>query len=428
MSRRIALMVFVVLVLNMLALGKGIEFWMVGWGTEMAKIAQGLIDSQFTPETGIEAKIRPLAWGDYYTKSLMALASGDTPDIFSLGSEIADFALRGGLIDLAAFKPNEYASLEKELFSSVMGPFSFEARRFALPIDVAALVGVYRYDLLNEMGMGIPKTWEELISYQPKALAKGKTFAFMNFDEIWAAYTVITQNGGQFFGADGFTSALDKPESVNGFIEYVELFTKHKLPLQLAGPEPFIRGDQLSYVDGLWAYPTLSAAAPNIAGKWRVDVVPGIQRNGQLHYGSSAGSVLLGISASSKRKEEAWKFLKWFLSEGVLAEISNTILAKMNGWLWLPANKKAMQKVNLPIEVRDVYFRQIEACIPVPYAVNALVQYRYVHIAIQKSILQKENPREAILEAAKEMNSEMARRKKEYNRFLTELAKRDKVK
>jgi ABC-type glycerol-3-phosphate transport system substrate-binding protein len=97
-----------------------IEFWMVGWSNEMANVAKSIIDTEFTPQTGIEVTIVPLAWGDYYQKSLLAIASRDTPDIFSLGSEIADFALRGGLIDLAAFKPEEYAELEKGIFTSVI--------------------------------------------------------------------------------------------------------------------------------------------------------------------------------------------------------------------------------------------------------------------------------------------------------------------
>jgi len=130
----------------------------------MGQIGQALVDDLFTAETGIEVDIVPLAWGDYYTKSLLALASRDTPDIFSFGAEIADFAVRGGLIDLGAFKPEEYAELEKKLFSSVMGPFTFEAHRFALPMDVAALVGAYRADILAEMGMDIPKTWEEIVN------------------------------------------------------------------------------------------------------------------------------------------------------------------------------------------------------------------------------------------------------------------------
>ena len=414
----------VILLLSSVVLAKDIEFWMVGWSNEMAKVAEGYINSEYTPKSGNNVRVIPLAWGDYYSKSLLSLASGDTPDIFSLGSEIADFALRGGLIDLAAFKPTEYAELEKGIFTSIMGPFSVKASRFAIPVDVGGNVGVYRVDLLKEMGMGIPETWDELRSWQPKVLAKGKTFGFTNFDDMWGAYTLITQNGGQFFGTDGFSSALDKPESIKGFTEFVELFTKHRLPQALVGMEPFLRGEQLSYIDGLWVYGSLSQAAPNLAGKWQVGLIPGVNRNGKVHHGSFAGSVLLGISSFSKKKEEAWDFLKWFLSEDIQLKISNGIMEKSNGWVWLPANKGAMSKVNLPEQVRDVYYKQIEACSPVPYAVNALVQYRFVTLALQKCVTQKADPNEVILEAAKSMNSEMARRKKEYSRFLENVNKK----
>ncbi|HPT60596.1 MAG TPA: extracellular solute-binding protein [Bacillota bacterium] len=398
-----------------------IEFWMVGWSNEMANVAKSIIDTEFTPQTGIEVTIVPLAWGDYYQKSLLAIASRDTPDIFSLGSEIADFALRGGLIDLAAFKPEEYAELEKGIFTSVMGPFSFKTARFALPIDVSGYIAVYRTDLLADLGMGIPETWDDIRSWQPKVLANGMTLAYTNFEDMWGAYTHITQNGGQFFGSDGFSSALDREESVEGFVNYIELFTVHQLPKVLVGPEPFIRGEQLSYADGLWVYGTLSQSAPTIQGKWQVGLIPGTRKDGKVNHGSFAGSTLLGISAFSNKKEEAWEFLKWFLSADVLQRIANGIMASSNGWIWLPANKEAMSNVNLLVDVRDIYYRQIDESYPVPYAVNALVQYRFVTLAIQKCVTQGADPREEILKAAEDMNEEMARRKREYSRFLESL-------
>ena len=114
------------------ATGTKIEIWLLGWTNEMGRIAQELVDERFTPETGIIVDVKPLAYADAGNKVLLALASRDTPDIISCGTDVADLALRGGLIDLAAFKPDEYAELEQKLFSSVMGPFTFEARRFAL--------------------------------------------------------------------------------------------------------------------------------------------------------------------------------------------------------------------------------------------------------------------------------------------------------
>jgi len=407
-----------VMLVSAIGLATEIEFWMVGWSNEMAKVADGIIDTEFTPQTGIEVSIVPIAWGDYYQKSLLSLASRDTPDIFSLGSEIADFALRGGLIDLAAFKPEEYAELEKEIFASVMGPFSFKASRFALPIDVSGYIGVYRTDLLTELGMQVPETWDEIRDWQPKVLANGMTLAYTNFDNMWGAYTLITQNGGQFFGDDGFSSALDQEESVKGFSDFVELFTVHNLPKTLVGTEPFIRGEQLCYADGLWVYGTMSQVAPALQGKWTVGLIPGTRKGDQVVHGSFAGSTLLGISAFSSKKDEAWQFLKWFLSADVLERIANGIMSTSNGWIWIPANKKAMTNLDLPDEVKNVYYNQIDDSFPVPYAVNALVQYRFVTLALQKCVTQNADPREEILDAADEMNSEMARRKKEYSRFL----------
>lgn len=413
-------LIVVVCIFSGVSGAKDLELWMVGWSNEMAKIAQRYID-EYTAISGHKVRVVGLAWGDYYNKSLLALASKDTPDIFSLGSEIADFALRGGLIDLAKFKPKEYQEVEKNIFTSLMGPFSFQASRFAVPVSIDAHVAAYRVDLLNEMGMGIPETWDDIRDWQQKVLARGKTLAYTNFDNIWGAYTHITQNGGQFFGPDGFSSALDRPESIKGFTEFVELYTKHKLPQTLAGVEPFIRGEQLSIIDGLWLHSTLNQAAPSLAGKWQIGLIPGVRRDGKVYHGSFAGSVLLGISAFSKNQEEAWDFLKWFLSSDVQLKISNSILNQ--NWVWMPANKEAMSKIDLKPEIRDVYYKQIEACTPVPYAVNALVQYRFVVLALQKCVTQNADPKATVLEAAKEMNNEMTRRKKEYSRFLENVGK-----
>ncbi len=414
------------LVLSMLTFGQAkttISVWLLGWTNEMVQIAQNLADSEFTPKTGITVSLEPLAYADSGNKVMFAMASRDTPDILSLGGIVADLALRGGLIDLAAFRPEEYAELEQQLFTSVMGPFTIEARRFALPSDVSCLVGAYRVDILSEMGMEIPKTWKEIIAAQPKALAQGRTFAFMNFDELWAAYSMITQYGGQFFAPDGFASALDTPESIEGFINYVELFTKHGFPKEVPSITPFITGENISHVEGLWLYSKLTTAAPHLEGKWKIGLVPGVERDGKLYNGSSPGSVLLAISAFSKHKAEAWEFLKWFLGTDVLIQIANGIIEKGSGHTWLPSSKHAMERVNLPEEVKRVYIEQIEASVPVPYGINSMVQYRYIVFAIQKAVVQNADPREAILEAARDMNADMARRKVEYQRFLAEFDK-----
>ncbi|HHY19474.1 MAG TPA: hypothetical protein GX522_06210 [Firmicutes bacterium] len=89
--------------------------------------------------------------------------------------------------------------------------------------------------------------------------------------------------------------------------------------------------------------------------------------------------------------------------------------------MWLPANKEALAKVNIEDDAKRTFYGQLSHSEPAPYAINVAVLYRYVKFAVDKSILQNADPKEAILEAAKEMNDEMARRKKEYSRLLANL-------
>lgn len=405
---------------------KTLNLWYVGWTNEMKAVAQSIIDSQFTAKTGINVKIEVFSWSDYYNKYLLSLASRDTPDLFTLGTETVDFGLRGGLVDLAKFKPTEFSQMEKQVFGSLMGPFSFRNTRFGMPVSIGAMVAAYRLDILNNMGMGIPSEWEDIKKWQPKALAQQHTFGLhygsVQYDSHWGAYTLITQNGGQFFNPDGFSSALDKPGSIKGFQEYISLFKDHKLPQAGVGIPTFVAGEWVMMTDGIWLYPNLLKNAPQLKGKWVLDLMPGTkQADGSIHHGSFAGSTVIGISSYSKNKEDAWQFMKWFTSTEAQASIANGIIERIPGSLWLPANKDALNKVNIDPDTRKAYYGQLEHSEPAPYAANVAVLYRYVKFAVDKSILNNMDPKTAILEAAKEMNDEMSRRKKEYSRLLERL-------
>ena len=428
MKRYIFLLFIVLVLVTFMASGTELRVWLVGMSNERIAILDGMTNDSFTSKTGISVKYTGISWIDYYNKYLLALASKDTPDLLTLGSETMDFGLRGGLVDLKKLKPGELEKLESELFSSIFGPVSFKGTRFGLPMELVGIFGAYRTDILRDLGMDIPKEWEYIKKWQPKALAQKKTFGIhygtISNEALWGAYTLITQNGGQFFNADGLSSALDRPESIKGFEEYIDLFLKHKLPQATVGLPPFIDGEWISYTDGAWLYHNLESAAPQLNGKWTAGVVPGTRRSdGSIHHGTFVGGVNLAMSAYSKNKEAAWQLMKWLLSKETQTLFSNQIVEQISASVWLPANKYAYKDLHLKESYKQTFFNQVEASETVPPAINVNVLYRYVKLAIDKAILNKINPKTAIVEAARDMNSEMNRRKKEYSRFLAELKK-----
>ena len=426
MRLKILTSLLLVFMLTSLIYATELTVWYVGWTNEFKSVAQGIIDTQFGAKTGIKVKVEPLSWGDYYNKYLLSLASRDTPDIFVLGTETVDFGLRGGLVDLAKFKPAEFAQMEKQVFGSLMGPFSFRNTRFGMPVSIGAMISAYRKDILNEMGMDIPNEWDDIKKWQPKALAQKRTFGFhygsVQYDSIWGAYTLITQNGGQLFNPDGFSSALNKPESIKGFQEYISLFKDYKFPQAGVGIAPFVSGEWLMLTDGIWLYPNLLQHAPQLKGKWVLDLIPGTkQKDGSIHHGSFVGSSVMGISIYSKHKEEAWQFIKWFTTAKAQTDISNGIREQVPGSMWLPANKEALSKINIDEDARKTFYGQLSHSEPAPYAINVAVLYRFVKFAVDRCILENADPKAAILKAADDMNNEMARRKKEYARLLASL-------
>jgi len=402
-----------------------LDVWIVGWTNEMARIAEDLIASDYTPRTGVEVDITPIGWGDG-DKITLAIISNDAPDIVTGGVELG---IRGALIDLRKTFGDEFDELEATIFPAITQQLHFEGTRFAISQNISVMNAAYRTDVLAEMGMEVPVTWDEVNQMRPKLNANGRELAFHygspDYDALWGAYTLITQHGGNFFQKDGFTSAMDQPESIEGFTKYIEFFTKHNMPQSTTGLTQFRSGELAMMIDGYWMYTNLLQSAPEIAGKWQADLIPGTKRpDGTINHGTFTGGTHFAIPTTTKDKERAWDFIKWFLSTDTQRKFTDAVITGIPGFLMVPSSMDALYTLEgLPGNIAQVIHAQIEESTAVPYAPTAGVLYRFVNFAIQSCIQLGSDPKAEAINAAQEMNKEMDRRKIEYKRFLDQLAK-----
>lgn len=419
-------LITLLLLLSLISNALELEVWIIGWSTEYANIAEGIISREFTPKTNIEVDIVPLAWGDG-NKVILSLISGDAPEIVT--ASVVELGIRGSLLDLRKTFGEEFDDLEAQLFPAITKQLHFEGTRFGVPQNVSVMNACYRTDILAEMGFEIPNTWDDVYVMLPKLHSNNRDMGFYygspESNSIWGAYTLITQHGGNFFKSDGFTSAMDTPESIKGFNEYIELYTKHGMPKAGAGNTPFRTGEWVMFIEGYWTYTNLLHGAPELAGKWAPGLIPGTKRpNGTINHGTFTGGTNFGIPTTTKHPKEAWEFIKWFCSADVQAMCVNEFMAKSPGTLQVPSAKDALYGLNqLPEEFARTIHAQIDESVAVPYAPTANVLYRFVEFAVQSCIQQGANPEDEARDAAKEMNQEMDRRKIEYKRFLDQLAK-----
>jgi multiple sugar transport system substrate-binding protein len=131
-------------------------------------IATGQRFHELHPDVDIHWGRRSLQ--EFADKPLAALA--DQFDLLVIDHPWAGFASRNSiLLDLALLLPGEI--LANQAANSVgksHESYQFEGGQWALAIDAAAPVSVWRPDLMEKAGVDLPRTWEELIALGRRGL------------------------------------------------------------------------------------------------------------------------------------------------------------------------------------------------------------------------------------------------------------------
>jgi len=150
---------------------------------------------------------------------------------------IRHLADRGYLMDLTPFIEKEGgAKFLAQWDQSALDVCRYKGKIYCLPDDLNPIALMYNTVHFKEAGLDPskpPATWDQFLDYAKK-LTKGDRWGvgiigarqegiFMRFNPwLWGT-------GGDYLTADGKRSALDTPESLEGFKFYVELLTKHKV-------------------------------------------------------------------------------------------------------------------------------------------------------------------------------------------------------
>ncbi len=425
MSKKIVL-VFIVLAISVSALAatKEIDVWLTGHSNEELRIINEVTESDFTVATGIKVNYTTLSWSDNENRFLLGAASGDAPDVGGTGPLLLpELGLRGALMDLTnmpGFKeiynqsyPNFYRSLQ------------YKGLTFGLPYFSTVTTAYIRDDIFRDLGIKSIATWTELKQVLPKLQAK-KSNLLLQFGLGEILYADVNmfmwQRGADDYTPDLTKSGYDSPECIAAFKEYVELYTKYKIPSETPMFQGFVSGDLSIVLQYPFFYQNLTHGAPQIAGKWSIAEVPGTILDGKLDRTTNAGGSAIGIFQSSKKKNEAWEYLKWFSSDKTQISIANRIHNEIPGAFFMPSNRKAIPKIDFNKEALSLFSKALESGSRSIYGLVApRHRRRYLQMATQRCVLQGEDPEKSIRSAAEEHNAEINKKQVEYDRFIKKL-------
>lgn len=386
-----------------------IDVW-VNRGRDYVNLIQQLADETFTPETGITVNVNIVPDPQMF---ILGNAAGIQPDV-ALGIDSAmpaDFAMRGALLDLSSFA--DYGEVAGKFHPGALRVFHYDRGDYALPEIQGFNVLAYRTDIMEQLGLTPPETWDDMYGMLSTLQQNGYDFYLPPKDYM----TFLFQNGAELYTEDGLKSALDSEKAYQGFRQLTEMFTLYQLPRDVPSFFNHFRlGDMPIGIIDFNSYLQTEFAAPEIAGKWAIAPLPGIRSADGVVERWSGGAMQAGvIFKNTDKRDDAWQFLKWWTSEATQARFGTDIEAIFGPeYRWNTANMKAFTRLPWPAEDLKVIQEQRKWFKEAPQVPGGYFTSRQLEFAWNKAVVEKKNVREALEQAVIDTNREMYRKQIEF--------------
>ena len=399
-----------------------ITIW-VNWGRDQTKILTNLIQSSFTEQTGIDVNLKVTN-----ATMIQGILSGNGPDLSLHMQRTApvNYAMRGALYNLKQF--DDYDEVIKRFAKSATIAYEYQGGTYALPDTQSFYVMFARTDVLDELNLEIPKTWDEFITamavIQQNNMQVGlpisqlTSIAQVNLGlgSLSLFPSILLQMGGSVYNADNTATALDDAVALRAFEYWTKMFTEYKAPVSFDFYSRFRTGTMPLAIQAYTQYITLSVAAPEIAGKWTVSEIPGfMDENGNINNTQTGGGTGAAILKDTKHPKEAWEFLKWWTSAETQALYSQNVenVLGVAGRV-ASANVEAVTKLSWPNDVLDVLLSSWDDVQELPELPGGYYVPRCVDMAFWNTYNKSENPKDLLLEWNDIANTEIARKIKQY--------------
>lgn len=403
-----------------------IEMWSVA-DRETMLITRYIVDNYFTPQSNISLRIRVITAG--LQEALLAgigpdVAFMDTTNTITWGMRTALRPLEGfdGFDELMSEFP---AAMHDKL--SMIGQDNVE-HTYGIPTTITFSMAFYRMDVLNELGIEIPESWDELYDIMQTLGNKNLQVAVPN--GLNGTQLFLYQlPGGDIWADDGFRTGLDSNTALTAFQSCVEMFTKYSSPYVYNDVTRFRTGEMPIMIadDAILTYNQLMGFF-ELRGLWKMSPVIGtkqVDENGQVildengkpvvNHNTFATTQAMIMPRDGYDPDVVWEFIKWFCGED-----SQTRQARESVAVAQPTTKFSTANINALLnqkwtdEERQAIKMQMDNLVGVREYPGAYIFLQNVTFAFNTAYNAGVDPAEAMLDQILDINKEISRKRKEF--------------
>ncbi|MCL1786378.1 MAG: extracellular solute-binding protein [Defluviitaleaceae bacterium] len=368
-----------------------------------------------------------------------ASLTGRGPDVVLQGSAVMpiNFAHRGGSIDLTQFA--DFEEVAARFAPAAIDTFRFMDGVYALPDQMTFDVMFYRTDILEELGLEVPNTMDELLGTIPVLQSRfmdvflttapqpalgsegGVGMTTRGINTVHAA--LLHQMGGSIYSPDGAYTRIANQTGIDAFEFWTDLYTKHNFIFQADVLTRFRMGNIPIVVADLGLFNMLNASAPEIRGNWAIAPIPGMYReDGEFRRDalmSVSSNFIVGSTVERRgTQNEAWEFLKWFTSDEVQTRFALDAEATWgHNWRYQTANLNAFESLSWGRHVWPVLEESIDWSFAVPQVPGGYIAGRAINNAFVATVIDNRNPSHALFVAQDEINTELTLKRREFGLY-----------
>ncbi len=407
--------------------GNTIKVWMVNAGTaanvqsigrEQAQIIQNLIDEKFTPENNINIDLQLIP----VDVVLRAALAGNSPDaVIGLNqATLQDFAMRGAVVDLS--KLDGFSEATGKYYKSELDAASYLGSVYGIPEQADFMMLFTRDDILKAIGAETPKTWEDVKAILPVLKKNNYEFFLPNAQGAPNFYpSLVYQFGGNLYkgtGNDyGIAGNLGTDAAMEAFKTYTDFFTNYGFNPNVDFPTRFRTGEMPIGVIKYTTYCQLEVFAPEIKGLWSFTTLPGVKgEDGNMNDSYVIETVNSAILNTSKKKEAAWKFVKWWNNTETQLQYANTVESVMGTSARYPAADPEVIK-RLPWSNAELtqILSQMQSTVGIPAVPGNYMLTRMVLYSFNNVVAEGANPRETLYLNLKTIDKEITNKRREFH-------------
>jgi len=373
---------------------------------------------------------------------------------------------------------DSFEEVKKRFVDQATVPLTLYGVTYAIPETMGFSMLFYRKDIFAELGIEVPKTWDELYdiiytlnankmdigfptgtgasmtwmyqqgdtlyNYGGKLAEDGKTYYEHYMDEFgdWLAetnntyevtydenhlpdyeYKYVKDNGDGTYTytypkTDGMSINLDSDISLAMFKQACQLSTMYDFPVSYDFANRFRTGEMpLAWCD-YGAYNQLIVFAPEINGLWEFTPMPGyLNKDGTITNTSLAGvgGMVILRGCTDKNAFSAWTFIQWWTSAEAQSSYGNELEALLGpSAKYGTANLEALYNMPWSRSEYDNLFAQFQDLTLVPDYPGGYIIGRYCGFAFLSVYNDDAEPVETLKNYMEDINTEFDRKRKEF--------------